>query len=107
MDHVDILRSPVDPDVVERLGSPDLVVLDPARQGAGQAVMRALVSLVPVPRRMAYVSCDPASFARDLRVVLDAGWAMDSLRAFDLFPMTEHVESVAILVPPGRSGSEP
>jgi tRNA/tmRNA/rRNA uracil-C5-methylase (TrmA/RlmC/RlmD family) len=49
---------------------------------------------------MAYVSCDPASFARDLRVALDAGWSMDSLRAFDLFPMTEHVESVAILVPP-------
>jgi tRNA/tmRNA/rRNA uracil-C5-methylase (TrmA/RlmC/RlmD family) len=99
--HIDILRSPVDPDTVaERLGSPDLVVLDPARQGAGQAVMGALVSLVPAPRRMAYVSCDPASFARDLRVALDAGWSMDSLRAFDLFPMTEHVESVAILVPP-------
>jgi tRNA/tmRNA/rRNA uracil-C5-methylase (TrmA/RlmC/RlmD family) len=99
--HVDVLRSPVDPDIVaERLGSPDLVVLDPARQGAGQAVMRALVSLVPVPRRVAYVSCDPASFARDLRVALDAGWKMDSLRVFDLFPMTEHVESVAILVPP-------
>lgn len=101
LDHVDILRSAVDPDTVaERLGSPDLVVLDPSRQGAGQDVMGALVSLRPVPRRMVYVSCDPASFARDLRIVLDAGWTMESLRAFDLFPMTEHVELVAALVAP-------
>jgi tRNA/tmRNA/rRNA uracil-C5-methylase (TrmA/RlmC/RlmD family) len=49
---------------------------------------------------MAYVSCDPASFARDLRVMLDAGWTIRSLRGLDLFPMTEHVELVAILVPP-------
>ena len=101
LDHVDILRSAVDPDTVaERLGSPDLVVLDPSRQGAGQDVMGALVSLRPAPRRMVYVSCDPASFARDLRIVLDAGWTMESLRAFDLFPMTEHVELVAALVAP-------
>jgi tRNA/tmRNA/rRNA uracil-C5-methylase (TrmA/RlmC/RlmD family) len=98
LDHVDIVRSPVDPDTVaERLGSPDLVVLDPSRQGAGQDVMRALVLLQPAPRRMVYVSCDPASFARDLRILLDAGWTMESLRAFDLFPMTEHVELVAAL----------
>ncbi len=101
LDHVDIVRIPVDPDTVaERLGSPDLVVLDPSRQGAGQDVMGALVSLRPAPRRMVYVSCDPASFARDLRIVLDAGWTMESLRAFDLFPMTEHVELVAALVAP-------
>jgi tRNA/tmRNA/rRNA uracil-C5-methylase (TrmA/RlmC/RlmD family) len=49
---------------------------------------------------MAYVACDPASFARDLRVALDAGWQLASLRAFDIFPMTEHVELVAILEPP-------
>jgi tRNA/tmRNA/rRNA uracil-C5-methylase (TrmA/RlmC/RlmD family) len=52
---------------------------------------------------LAYVSCDPASFARDLRVALDAGWTVGSLRGFDLFPMTEHVELVAILEPPGPS----
>ena len=55
-------------------------------QGAGQSVMRALAALDPPPRRIAYVSCDPASFARDLRVMLDAGWTIGSLRAFDLFP---------------------
>jgi tRNA/tmRNA/rRNA uracil-C5-methylase (TrmA/RlmC/RlmD family) len=99
--HVEIVRSGIDAVTVERLlGGMDLVVLDPARQGAGQSVMRALASLAPAPRAMAYVSCDPASFARDLRVMLDAGWTIRSLRGLDLFPMTEHVELVAILVPP-------
>ncbi len=102
--HVEIVRSEVDPRLVaDGLGSPDLVVLDPAREGAGRAVMGALVALLPSPRAVAYVACDPASFARDLRVALDAGWTMESLRAFDLFPMTEHVELVAILRPPRPS----
>ena len=79
-------------------GLPDLVVLDPPRAGAGLAVTRALAALRP--RRMAYVACDPASFARDLRVLLDAGWSLRSLRGLDLFPMTEHVELVAVLEPP-------
>ena len=86
--------------VASRVGRPGLVVLDPPRAGAGLALSAALVALGP--RRIAYVACDPASFARDLRVFLEAGWAMPSLRAFDLFPMTEHVEIVAILEPPGR-----
>jgi tRNA/tmRNA/rRNA uracil-C5-methylase (TrmA/RlmC/RlmD family) len=99
--HVEIVRSEVNVKAVGRyLQALDLIVLDPARQGAGQAVMRALASLDPAPRRIAYVACDPASFARDLRVMLDAGWSIRSLRAFDLFPMTEHVELVGMLTPP-------
>jgi tRNA/tmRNA/rRNA uracil-C5-methylase (TrmA/RlmC/RlmD family) len=90
--------------VADGLGAPDLVVLDPAREGAGRSVMGAVVARRPAPRRVAYVSCDPASFARDLRVALDAGWAMESIRGFDLFPMTEHVELVALLCPPPESG---
>jgi len=98
---VTVRRADVTPDLVASgLGTPDLVVLDPAREGAGRAVMAALTSLRPAPRRIAYVSCDPASFARDLRVATDAGWTMPWLRAFDLFPMTEHVELVAMLDPP-------
>ena len=67
-----IVRSDVTRTVVAgRLGRPDLVVLDPARQGAGRAVMAALVVLdAAAPSGMAYVSCDPASFARDLAVAL-------------------------------------
>ncbi|MBK5305711.1 MAG: class I SAM-dependent RNA methyltransferase [Frankiaceae bacterium] len=78
-----------------RVGRPSLLVLDPPRAGAGVEVARAIVGLAP--RRVVYVACDPATFARDLKVFLDAGWELGSLRAFDLFPMTEHVELVAML----------
>jgi tRNA/tmRNA/rRNA uracil-C5-methylase (TrmA/RlmC/RlmD family) len=101
LDQVTIVRSDVTESVVAgRIGAPDVIVLDPAREGAGLPLMRALVALDPSPRAVAYVSCDPASFARDLRVMLDAGWSLPSLRAFDLFSRTEHVELVGILSPP-------
>jgi tRNA/tmRNA/rRNA uracil-C5-methylase (TrmA/RlmC/RlmD family) len=77
------------------LGRADLVVLDPPRDGAGAPVMAAIAALEP--RRIAYVSCDPGSLARDLRDL--PGYALTSLRAFDLFPMTAHVECVALLEP--------
>lgn len=96
--HVRIRTAAVDAALLARAGHPDLVVLDPPRAGAGLAVTHALAGLRP--RRLAYVACDPASFARDLRVLLDVGWELSSLRAFDLFPMTEHVELVAVLTPP-------
>jgi tRNA/tmRNA/rRNA uracil-C5-methylase (TrmA/RlmC/RlmD family) len=98
---VTVIRADVDADrVASGIGTPDLVVLDPAREGAGRPVMEALAALRPAPRRVVYVACDPASFARDLRVLTDVGWTMPGLRALDLFPMTEHVELVAVLVPP-------
>jgi tRNA/tmRNA/rRNA uracil-C5-methylase (TrmA/RlmC/RlmD family) len=62
--------------------------------------MSSLAALEPGPGRVVYVACDPASFARDLRVLLDAGWTIGSLQAFDLFPMTEHVELVVVIDPP-------
>jgi tRNA/tmRNA/rRNA uracil-C5-methylase (TrmA/RlmC/RlmD family) len=73
------------------------VVLDPPRSGAGKTVV-SLVSGVRA-RRIAYVACDPAALARDLRFFADRGYAFTSLRAFDLFPMTHHVECVALLEP--------
>jgi tRNA/tmRNA/rRNA uracil-C5-methylase (TrmA/RlmC/RlmD family) len=48
---------------------------------------------------VAYVACDPAAFARDTRTFRDAGWRLAALRGYDLFPMTQHVELVALLVP--------
>jgi tRNA/tmRNA/rRNA uracil-C5-methylase (TrmA/RlmC/RlmD family) len=77
----------------------DLVVLDPPRAGAGLEVTAALAALRP--RALAYVSCDAATFARDLRVLRDAGWEVASLRVLDLYPQTEHVELVCVLHPPG------
>jgi tRNA/tmRNA/rRNA uracil-C5-methylase (TrmA/RlmC/RlmD family) len=95
-----VRKASITPKLVEHgIGHPDLLVLDPAREGAGQAVMRAIATLAPPLRRVVYVSCDPSSFARDAQVLLGAGWALGGLRAFDIFPMTEHVELVACFEP--------
>ncbi|MFJ8210952.1 class I SAM-dependent RNA methyltransferase [Streptomyces sp. NPDC096033] len=75
----------------------DLIVLDPPRAGAGKQTVRHIASLSA--RRIAYVACDPAALARDLGYFKDAGYKVRTLRVFDLFPMTHHVECVAILEP--------
>jgi tRNA/tmRNA/rRNA uracil-C5-methylase (TrmA/RlmC/RlmD family) len=75
----------------------DLVVLDPPRAGAGAEVVVAITERRP--RRVAYVSCDPATLARDLRTFAEHGYGLADLRAFDLFPHTHHVESLAVLEP--------
>ena len=75
----------------------DLVVLDPPRAGAGKRVVERIASLTP--RRIAYVACDPAALARDLAYFATTGYRPRFLRAFDLFPMTHHMECVAILEP--------
>jgi tRNA/tmRNA/rRNA uracil-C5-methylase (TrmA/RlmC/RlmD family) len=73
----------------------DLVVLDPPRSGAGRGVMQGIVARAP--RAIAYVACDPAALARDLGTAAGLGYEPTSIRAFDLFPMSQHVECVAIL----------
>ncbi|RZS82959.1 23S rRNA m(5)U-1939 methyltransferase [Motilibacter rhizosphaerae] len=73
----------------------DLVVLDPPRTGARRPVVEAVARLAP--RTVAYVACDPAALARDLATFAEAGYELAGLRAFDLFPMTSHVECVAVL----------
>ncbi|HWG99906.1 MAG TPA: TRAM domain-containing protein [Pilimelia sp.] len=78
----------------------DLVVLDPPRAGAGPAVVRAVAAAGP--RAVAYVACDPAAFARDVRFFAAHGWRLDRVRAYDCFPMTQHVELVGLLVPGAR-----
>ncbi|MDX2932740.1 class I SAM-dependent RNA methyltransferase [Streptomyces ipomoeae] len=75
----------------------DLIVLDPPRAGAGRKTVQYLSSLGA--RRIAYVACDPAALARDLGYFREGGYRVRTLRAFDLFPMTHHVECVAILEP--------
>ncbi|MFE5723026.1 class I SAM-dependent RNA methyltransferase [Streptomyces erythrochromogenes] len=75
----------------------DLVVLDPPRAGAGKQTVRHVAGLSA--RRIAYVACDPAALARDLGYFKEHGYKPRTLRVFDLFPMTHHVECVAILEP--------
>ncbi|MGF1661395.1 MAG: class I SAM-dependent RNA methyltransferase, partial [Kineosporiaceae bacterium] len=73
------------------------VVLDPPRAGAGLEVVDAVAALRPPA--VAYVACDPAALARDAARFREHGYRMSSLRAFDAFPMTHHVECVAGLTP--------
>ena len=75
----------------------DALLLDPPRAGAGKAVVGQLVE--SQPRAIAYVSCDPASFARDLGYFRRSGWQLTGLRAFDLYSHTHHLETVALLTP--------
>ena len=75
----------------------DLVVLDPPRIGAGAHVVRAVADLGA--RAVAYVACDPAALARDLATFRETGYALVGLRCFDAFPMTHHVETIALLAP--------
>ena len=77
------------------VGPVDLVLLDPPRAGAESAVIKGIIDLRPVA--ISYVSCDPATLARDLKKLIGSGYAIDSIAAFDLFPQTHHVETVVLL----------
>ncbi|BAL92064.1 putative RNA methyltransferase [Actinoplanes missouriensis 431] len=94
---VEVVEAKVDAALSRRrLTAPvDLVVLDPPRAGAGAKVVRAVAAATP--RAVAYVACDPAALARDLKTFRAEGWAPVEIRAFDCFPMTQHVECVALL----------
>jgi tRNA/tmRNA/rRNA uracil-C5-methylase (TrmA/RlmC/RlmD family) len=77
------------------LPDPDAVVLDPPRKGAGREVVNAIADRLPA--RVVYVACDPAALARDVKSFAERGFRLAELRAFDAFPMTHHVECVALL----------
>jgi len=80
--------------IMPRIGSADVVILDPPRDGAGQLVLQQISALDP--KRIIYVACDPAALARDCAFANDLGWKLTKVRAFDLFPMTHHIEMVAL-----------
>ena len=88
--HLGGVTEVLDQDVVVH---PDVVVLDPPRAGAGRDVVERLVALRP--ERVVYVACDPAALARDVAYLAERGYPLTGLRAFDLYPMTHHVECVA------------
>ena len=76
-------------------GRPDVIVLDPPRAGAGREVTEAIVQCGA--SKIVLVSCDPAAGARDMRLLTEAGYELASLNAWDLFPHTHHLETVALL----------
>jgi len=72
----------------------DVVVLDPPRAGAGKSVMEKVANIAKYA--IVYVACDPSSLGRDTALLAEGGWSMRRLRGFDAFPMTSHVECVAV-----------
>ncbi len=79
---------------ITRIDGGDVVILDPPREGAGKEVISELARISP--RAIVYVACDPAALARDTTYLQEVGYSLKKMRAFDLFPMTHHIETVAL-----------
>jgi tRNA/tmRNA/rRNA uracil-C5-methylase (TrmA/RlmC/RlmD family) len=80
--------------LLPRITAADVVVLDPPRDGAGKEAIAHIARLTP--RAIVYVACDPAALARDTAYLADHRYSLVKVRAFDLFPMTHHIECVAL-----------
>ena len=81
--------------LADRRTRPDVIVVDPPRKGVSADVIEAISAMAP--QRMVYVSCDPATLARDLKLLTAAGYTLQPAEAFDLFPRCAHVETVVLL----------
>ncbi|MGB4595119.1 MAG: class I SAM-dependent RNA methyltransferase [Anaerolineaceae bacterium] len=97
-DNVSLYEGPVEsilPGLLSELKDVDLVVLDPPRAGLHSRALDALIKLNP--EHIAYISCDPATLARDLQRLIRAGYTLDDLHLFDMFPQTYHVETIVVI----------
>jgi 23S rRNA (uracil1939-C5)-methyltransferase len=83
------------PELLERAGRADVIVVDPPRAGLSKKVVRRIIDAAP--RRVVYVSCNPTTLAPNAAELVSAGWALRSVRPVDMFPQTHHIESVALL----------
>lgn len=96
MEHVTLIEGKAQAVLPRIEEPPDLLVLDPPRSGAGRAVIEQIARLKA--RRIAYVSCDPATLARDAQHLAESGFELREVQPVDLFPQTYHVESVALFI---------
>jgi 23S rRNA (uracil1939-C5)-methyltransferase len=83
------------PELVERAGRPDVIVVDPPRAGLSQKVVRRIIEASP--KRIVYVSCNPTTLAPNAAQLVEAGWVLKKVRPVDMFPQTHHIECVALL----------
>ena len=81
--------------LADRRTRPDVIVVDPPRKGVSADVIEAIGTMAP--QRVVYVSCDPATLARDLKLLTAVGYTLQTAEAFDLFPRCAHVETVVLL----------
>jgi 23S rRNA (uracil1939-C5)-methyltransferase len=82
------------PELVERAGRPDLVVVDPPRAGLSKKVVHRIID--SSPKRIVYVSCNPTTLAPNAAELVEAGWVLRKVRPVDMFPQTHHIECVAL-----------
>jgi 23S rRNA (uracil1939-C5)-methyltransferase len=83
------------PELLERAGRPDLVVVDPPRAGLSKKVVHRIIDASP--KRIVYISCNPTTLAPNAAELVDAGWILRKVRPVDMFPQTHHIECVALL----------
>jgi 23S rRNA (uracil1939-C5)-methyltransferase len=101
LDHVSLIEDKAHV-ALSGLGGPvDLMVIDPPRSGVGRHAIAEIARLQP--QRLVYVSCDPATLARDARRLVEAGYHLQVVQPVDLFPQTFHIESVALFVKGGSA----
>ena len=93
--HVEFLKGKVESRMMKIEEKPDVVILDPPRTGMHPVVVNRLLELKP--QRIIYVSCDPGTLARDLSMLTQGGYRVDSVQPVDMFPWTMHTESVCLL----------
>ena len=86
---------------LKKLKAADRIVIDPPRSGAGASVISEILRLLP--EQIIYISCDPATLARDAKALIAGGYRLGALDGYDLFPMTEHIESVAEFILDGAT----
>lgn len=84
------------PELYEKGERPDVIVMDPVRAGCSEDVLKAAAAMEPA--RIVYVSCNPATFARDAKILAALGYETKEVQPVDMFPQTMHVETVSLLV---------
>ena len=83
-------------DWYEEGNSADVLVVDPPRKGCDETLLHTIIEMKP--KKVVYVSCNPGTLARDLRILEDGGYRTVEIQPVDMFPMTTHIENVASLV---------